>query len=96
MIFKDPVIKLQKKSIRAITFSHYLESTDPLFKKLNILKWKELVTKRISLLMFKLHIGILSLPIETLFIRNATQPNYNTRQSADLFSFHGIQIWNHI
>ena len=59
--------------------------------------------------MFKLHIGILPHPIETLFVGNATQHNYNTRQSADLhtqigksesvyrlFSFHGIQIWNHI
>ena len=37
-IHLDPVIKLQKKSIRAITFSHYLESTDPLFKKTQHLK----------------------------------------------------------
>ena len=29
----DPVIKLQKKSIRAITFSHYLDHTAPLFRK---------------------------------------------------------------
>ena len=37
-IHLDPIIKLQKKSIRAITFSHYLESTDQLFKKTQHLK----------------------------------------------------------
>ena len=54
----DPVIKLQKKSIRAITFSHYLDHTAPLFKQLNILSFKKLVTQRISLMMYK-HIDIL-------------------------------------
>ena len=33
----DPLIKIQKKSIRTITFSHYLAHTNPLFERLNIL-----------------------------------------------------------
>ena len=105
----NPIILVQKKCIRAITFSHYLESTAPLFKKLNILNFKNLVTQRISLLMFKHHLGILPHPINTLFMNNTSQHDYNTRQKFDLhtqigknefayklFTFHGICIWNHI
>ena len=35
--YLNPLIKLQKKCIRIITFSHYLEHTPPLFKQLDIL-----------------------------------------------------------
>ena len=33
----DPLIKIQKKSIRTITSSHCLAHTEPLFERLNIL-----------------------------------------------------------
>ena len=45
------LVKIQKKSIRLITFSHYLDYTEPLFERLNILNFKKLVIQRISLLM---------------------------------------------
>ena len=32
----DPLIKLQKKCLRIITFSNYLAHTEPLFQKLEI------------------------------------------------------------
>ena len=35
---------LQKKAIRLITFSHYLEHSSPLFKQLNLLKLKDIIT----------------------------------------------------
>ena len=47
----DPIIKIQKKCVRVITFSHYLEPTESLFKDLKILAFKKLVIQRI-LLMF--------------------------------------------
>ena len=104
-----PLIKLQKKCVRIITFSHYLEHTEPLFKQLDILNFNALVTQRISLIMFKIHTASVPLPISNLFILNNLRHNYNTRQKNDLhtqirknensykiFSFHGINIWNHI
>ena len=107
--YLSPLIKLQKKSVRIITFSHYLEHSVPLFKQLDILNFKALVTQRISLLMYKIHMGNVPLPICNLFIINNLHHNYNTRQKNDLytqirkkensyklFSFHGINIWNHI
>ena len=59
--------------------------------------------------MFKHHIGITPLPINNLFIVNNAQHAYYTRQINSLhtqigktenmytmFSFHGINIWNHV
>ena len=37
--YLDPFIKIQKKSIRTITVSHYLAHTEPLFERLNILNF---------------------------------------------------------
>ena len=108
-IHLNPIIKLQKKYIRAITFSHYLEPSQPLFNQLNILDFKKLVIQRISLMMFKQHNGIVPTPIAKLFELNNLHHNYNTRQNRKLhtqignresvyklFSFHGINIWNHL
>ena len=104
-----PLIQIQKKCIRTITFSHYLEHTRPLFEKLNILSFKKLVIQRISLLMFKRYLKILPNPLDKLFILNNAQHSYNTRQHINihtqiaktertyrLCSFHGTNIWNHI
>ena len=67
----------EKKSIRAITFSHYLEPSQPLFNRLNILGFLKLVIQRISLMMFKQHNGINSTPIAKLFELNNLHHNYN-------------------
>ena len=48
----DPIIKIQKKCVRVITFSHYLEPTESLFKDLKILAFKKLVIQRILPMMF--------------------------------------------
>lgn len=104
-----PVIQIQKKGIRTVTFSHYLDATAPLFKQLNILSFKKLVIQRIALVMFKYHIDVLPDPVRNLFSLNYERHNYNTRQNNDLqislgrgenvyklFSFHGVHIWNHL
>ena len=53
--------------IRTITFSHYLEHTDPLFKELEILKFTKLVIHRIAMLMFKYSLGLVPMLIEKIF-----------------------------
>ena len=75
----DPLIKIQKKTIRTITFSHYLAHTEPLFERLNILDIKKLVMQRISLIMFKNYLNILPTPLCELFIVNNTRYAYFTR-----------------
>ena len=56
-------IKIQKRGIRTITFTHYLEHSAPLFNKLNILHFKRFVKQIIYLFMFKHHINILPSPL---------------------------------
>ena len=65
----DPIIKIQKKCVRVITFSHYLEPTESLFKDLKILLFKKLVIQRILLLMVKHNIGIVPKPIASLYTK---------------------------
>ena len=80
----NPIIKIQKKGIRAISFAHYLDPTSPLFRRLNILNLKKIVIQRIDLLMYKYTKGILPHPINNLFALNSEIHNYNTRQTHDL------------
>ena len=98
----DPIIKIQKKIVRTITFSHYLAHTEPIFDTLNILNFNNLVVHRISLMMFKYSKDLVPLPIVELFTRNYEFHTHFTRQSQSLhiavetFTFHGIRIWNYI
>ena len=78
--YLNPIITIEKKDIREISFAHYLDSTTPLFERLNILNFKRLVTQRIALLMFKYNMGILPHPITYIFALNKERHNYNTRQ----------------
>ena len=104
----DPIIKIQKKSVRVVTFSHYLEPTESLFKDLKILAFKKFVIQRILLLMLKHNIGIVPKPIASLFPPKKSE-NYNTRHCSSLhpaickseatyrtFSYHAILIWNYL
>ena len=108
-IHLDPIVKLQNKCIRTITYSSYLEHTQPLFDSLNILCFHKLVIQRISLMMFKNEVGLVPKPISQLFTKNNEYHDYNTRHSSSLhlsvgrgeaiyrsFSFHGINIWNYL
>ena len=74
----DPLIKVQKKIVRVITFSPYLSHTDPIFRDLNILPFSKLVTQRIGVLMFKYSIHVLPNSIEDLFTSNISINSYNT------------------
>ena len=77
----DPIIKIQKKVVRTITFSHYLAHTEPIFDTLNILNFSNLVVHRIGLMMFKYSKDLVPLPIVELFTRNYEFHNHYTRQS---------------
>ena len=105
----DPIIKIQKKIVRTITFSHYLAHTESIFNTLNILNFNNLVVHRISLMIFKYSKGLVPLPIVDLFTRNYEFHNHFTRQSQSFhaaigrneaihktFTFNGIRIWNYI
>ena len=100
---------IAKKCIRAITFSHYLSPSKPLFDSLDILKFESLVIQRISLLMYKYSTGSVPSPIFGLLKKSNEVHTHFTRKSISLctprgmseeryttFSFKGVHIWNHI
>ena len=108
-IFLLPLIKLQKKIVRAITFSKYLAHTAELFINLYILPFKLLVAHRIGILMFKIYIGYVPNVVHNLLTINASIHDYNTRNKHKLraaygkhrfmynkFRFVGTEIWNYI
>ena len=108
-IYLDPLIKLQKKIIRVITFSQYLAHTNDLFVQLQILPFKKLVIHRIGLQMFKINLGYIPKAVESLFTTNSDTHKYNTRNRDKMrsaygkhefmysnFRFVGIHIWNYI
>ena len=72
----DPLIKLQNKIIRIITFSPYLAHTKPLFKERYILTFPKIVIQRISLQMFKFTNNLLPSAISELFISNSAVYKY--------------------
>ena len=80
----DPIIKIQKRCVRIITYSDYLSSSEPIFQTLNILNFRKLVVQRISLLMFKIDKCDVPKPINILFRKNNTYHSYNTRRSDNL------------
>ena len=77
-IYLDPLIQLQRKIIRVITFSQYLAHTDDLLVQLQILPFKKLVIHRIGLQMFKNNLGYILKAVESLFITNSDIHKYNT------------------
>ena len=97
---------IAKKCIRAITFSHYLSPTKPLFDSLDILKFESMIIQRIYLLMYKYSNGSVPPPIlglfkkrnevHTHFTRNRIYlctPRGKSEERYETFSFKGVHIW---
>ena len=81
-VYLDLLVKLQKKCLRIITFSGYLEHTKPLFQSLEILHFQKLLIHHIAMLMFKKSKQKVPIALRMLFARNDQYNNCNTRQSS--------------
>lgn len=99
-IHLQPLLLLQKKIIRTITSSNYLDHTDPLFHRTKILKIPDIYLLQLGIYMFKLSRS-----------EGITFPNhsYDTRHCNDALptfqrlaacqrslEFSGPQCWNSI
>jgi hypothetical protein len=73
----------QKKCIRHICGVPYNEHTNPLFKKLGILKLKDIYKIQLCKFMYSYTHGKLPTPLLAIFSTNADFHNYNTRQRYD-------------
>ena len=75
----QPLLLLQKRALRLITFSGYREHTNPLFIKFEILKFHDLVKYNNALFVFNFHSGKLPEVFNNFFPPVNLQHNYRTR-----------------
>ena len=104
-----PLINLQKKAMRIMTYSAYDHPSAPLFSKLNLIPLNEMYTLNLSLLMYKIHnnaftgqYNLIQLNnLHTYNTRSSSNTNYfqqfhKTNQGLNAFTAKGIKIWNQI
>ena len=75
------IVILQKRVIRIVDKSYYNAHTDPIFKKLNLLKFQNIHLLHLGQLMFSFKNYILPRKFENIFTTNNQTPNYNTRHA---------------
>ena len=73
------IINLQKKAVRAITFSKYREKSSPILKKLEILKIKDLIYQRTAALLWDLNKETLPPSLSSYFTKANSIHDQNTR-----------------
>ena len=71
--------KLQKRAVRIITCQIYNAHTDPLFKKLSLLKFNDLYRLNVLKLYCKFHNGPLSIHVANIFRYDTGNGNYDLR-----------------
>ena len=104
-----PILKLQKRVIRMITFSNYLEHTGQLFLDLNILNVFKVYMMQICLFMFKVYKSVHPDIILKIFQKNHEIHSHETRSSDNFripflrlvnlqrsFMYTGVTSWNYI
>ena len=108
-IHLTPLLKLQNKILRIITFTHHRIDKDKLFYNTGILPFNVLVKHRIGLLMHKLSNGNVPKPLHNLYQCNKNIHHHFTRQTNHFhsmrgntefiyrtFVFQSVFIWNTI
>ena len=106
-----PLVTLQKKAVRIITFSGFREHTSPLFKQLNLLKFTDIVYLKTAMFLHDYFNGKLPEIFDNFFSEISNIHQYNTRlASRSTYSlpqirtnygkynikYKGPQIWNDI
>ena len=77
------VFKLQKRAMRIISLSKYNSHTDPIFKKLNILKLEDIFKLSLLKFQFKFRHELLPTYFFTMFSKETLNHSYNTRHRDD-------------
>ena len=106
-----PLVTIQKRAIRILSFSHFQAHTTELFKKFNLLKVMDIIKLYTAIFMHQFHNGILPKSFNNFFTPVCTRHQYNTRLASKLtFSlpqartnyglfnirFSGPKLWNSI
>ena len=106
-----PIINLQKKALRIMTFANFDSHSSPLFKKLNILKLTDLIFIKTASFMFDFKRNNLPYMFSNFFTSVSKIHSYNTRLASSLsyslskirtnygkfgLRYNGSKIWNSI
>ena len=104
-----PIVIKQKQCMRIITRSKYLEHTNPIFEKLDLLKMSEINKYIIGKFMYRWYHNQLPSIFHNMFVSVTDIHNYNTRQKDHLYTtkiktclgqtritYLGPKIWNDI
>ncbi len=103
------IILKQKRVIRIICRAKLYDHTNPLFKKLKILKLKDLIELRSAIFIFKASCQTLPKNLQLILNFNTVNKNYNLRNKQDYqhkyvrtkqkqmcLSIYGIKPWNNL
>ena len=109
-LYLDPVTKLQKRAIRAISFQPYLSHTLPIFKDLKALRLSEIFELRLLTFVYESVNKISPVCFHNFFTFNASVHQHQTRQACrgDLYltqkkslqhglksiKYLGCKLWN--
>ncbi len=77
--YVSKIYKLQKKTVRIITTSKYNDHTNPLYKKLKILKLEDIYKLKVAKYMYAFDKQILPSPLLDIISYNRNTHEYNTR-----------------
>lgn len=104
-----PLIKLQKRAVRATSKDRSRDHTSPLFKSLKLLKLSDINSLQIAMFMFRYHHKLLPALFNDYFLFNADVHSHYTRASDALhlpavrtnlrkksIVYIGPHIWNQI
>ena len=106
-----PLLILQKRAMRVMTFAKFHEHFSQIFKHLKIVKLPDLVFLNIAVFMYKFHNRCLPSVFDTFFTQVNKRHNYNTRSASNMFytlpkvrtnygifniRFKGPKVWNSI
>ena len=81
--YLNPLQIIQKRVIRILSSASRIAHTAPLFKKLGLLRIKDIYILNVMLFMFKLKHAMLPVIFNSMFILNKNIHTYFTRQMGD-------------
>ena len=77
--YLQPLFKLQKRAIRIISGQKRNSPTDSMFKKLKILKLRQIYLYSVQQFVFKFHHRMLPCIFDAFFVLNSSFHSHNTR-----------------
>ena len=103
----DPLVKVMKRVIRTMTYSHRYEHTIDLFARFNLLNYENVNKYCVCLFVYKSLNGITDLPdyfqynmnVHNLNLRNNHQlrhPQVGSEQSKQAIAYRGCSEWNNL